>query len=396
MATKRANAEQVDGGRVELTSPPSPQDRAAFYGAAVLGLRALDARERTPRRFGADADARWTQFAGALGVGDRIDILLRDAAGTWGAAFSPSECFGFFGLADDEPFGPDWDGIDDHAAKKLLADPSGSPSLDSVAAALGVKAASVVIPPLSPSTKLVVAGGAAFVAVAKAFAENRALSWTDQVVAIADKGAFRQLAKLDVPKERFVTVPGGNTDEDTTPLVGWAGWNHLQVAEALAALYLRRRDGDWNEQDVRLSPLLAGIAERVPWLLQWHNEPSAAYGGSSPALFIRDLVADGARRLGVAIGDLHKWTPPAATRRTAVDPSEVLAALQSWKPEVDEDEDGDEEAEQPEGPTEADLASEVGVTKTLIKKALKKLEADGLVEKLSGRPARYVATGDGA
>jgi SAM-dependent methyltransferase len=202
--------------------------------------------------------------------------------------------------------------------------------------------------------------------------------------------------KLDVPKERFVTVPGGNTDEDSTPLVGWAGWNHLQVAEALAALYLRRRDEDWNEQDVRLLPLLAGIAERVPWLLQWHNEPSAAYGGSSPAIFIRDLVADGALRLGVAIGDLSKWTPPAATKRATVDPNEVLAALKSWKPEVDEDEDGDEEVEQPEGPTEADLASEVGVTKALIKKALKKLEADGLVEKLSGRPARYVATGDGA
>jgi hypothetical protein len=27
--------------------------------------------------------------------------------------------------------------------------------------------------------------------------------------------------KLDVPKERFVTIPDGNTDEDTTPLVGW-------------------------------------------------------------------------------------------------------------------------------------------------------------------------------
>ena len=36
-------------------------------------------------------------------------------------------------------------------------------------------------------------------------------------------------AKLGlVKKERFVTIPGGNTDEDTTPLVGWAGWNHLE------------------------------------------------------------------------------------------------------------------------------------------------------------------------
>jgi DNA-binding FadR family transcriptional regulator len=74
----------------------------------------------------------------------------------------------------------------------------------------------------------------------------------------------------------------------------------------------------------------------------------------------------------------------------------VLAALKRWKPESDDDEGEDEEAELPEGPTEADLASEVGVTKALIKKALKKLEADGLVEKLSGRPARYVAIGDEA
>ena len=203
--------------------------------------------------------------------------------------------------------------------------------------------------------------------------------------------------KLDVPKERFVTVPDANTDEDTTPLVGWAGWDHLQLAEALAAVYLRRRDEDWNEGDPRLVPLLAGIEERVPWLFQWHNEPSAAYGGSSPASFIRDLVADGARRLGVAIGDLHKWTPPSAAKRTTIDPSEVLAALLTWKPEIEEtaDDDGDE-TDLPEGPTEADLATEVGVTKALMKKALKKLEADGLVEKLPGRPARYLATGDEA
>ena len=40
-----------------------------------------------------------------------------------------------------------------------------------------------------------------------------------------------------------------------------------------------------------------------------------------------------------------------------------------------------------------ELASAVGVTKALVAKALKKLIGDGLVEKLSGRPARYVATG---
>ncbi|KYF55884.1 hypothetical protein BE04_43100 [Sorangium cellulosum] len=208
--------------------------------------------------------------------------------------------------------------------------------------------------------------------------------------------------KLDVPKERFVTVPGGNTDEDTTPLVGWAGWDHLQTAQALSGLYQRRKTEDgWQKN--RLVPLLAGIAERVPWLLQWHNEPSDAFGGMKLGEFFRDFVVGEAHALGIAVDftkatdDLRRWTPPAAPRRTTVDPNEVLAALQSWKPDVEEDEDDDgEDAELPEGPTDVELASAVGVTKALVAKALKKLIADGLVEKLSGRPARYVATGDQA
>ena len=110
-----------------------------------------------------------------------------------------------------------------------------------------------------------------------------------------------------------------------------------------------------------------------------------------------DFVAGEAHALGVAVGDLRKWTPPAAPKRATIDPSEVLAALVAWKPEVEEDdEDGGEDTEPPEGPTDVELASAVGVTKALVAKALKKLIADGLVEKLSGRPARYVATGDQA
>jgi hypothetical protein len=201
--------------------------------------------------------------------------------------------------------------------------------------------------------------------------------------------------KLDVPKERFVTVPGGNTDEDTTPLVGWAGWNHLQIAQALSGLYQRRKTEDGWQKD-RLVPLLAGLDERVPWLLQWHNEPASDFGGMKLGEFVRDFVAGEAHALGVAVGDLRKWTPPTALKRTTIDLAEVLAALQVWKPEAEEDEDDDGEAEAPDGPTDVEIASAVGVTKALVGKALKKLIADGHVEKLSGRPTRYVATGDQA
>ena len=201
--------------------------------------------------------------------------------------------------------------------------------------------------------------------------------------------------KLDVPKERFITISGGNTDEDTTPLVGWAGWDHLQVSQALSGLYQRRKTEDGWTKD-RLVPLLAGIDERVPWLLQWHNEIDPAYG-TKLGEFFRDFVAGEAHSLGIAVGDLRKWTPPAAQKRASLDPAEVLAALSAWEPEVEEDDDDDgEETEPPEGPTDVELASAVGATKALVARALKKLIADGLAEKLSGRPARYVATGGGA
>jgi hypothetical protein len=211
-------------------APPTDHECRAFYSAATLGLRALDARETAARRFGSDADTRWGQFAGALGAGDRLEILLRDAAGTWGAAFSPADCFAFFGLADDEPFGPDWTGIEDSVAKKLLSDSDHPPSIDSVAAALGVNVASVPVPPLTPATKLVVAGGVALVAVAKAFAADRTLSWTDQVVVVATKPSFRQLAGLAAvmvaARGRTVVLRPG---ADAAPVARAAGFAHIDA-----------------------------------------------------------------------------------------------------------------------------------------------------------------------
>lgn len=43
----------------KISALPTPEQRDALYAAAVAGLRALDARERTPRRFGSDADTGW-------------------------------------------------------------------------------------------------------------------------------------------------------------------------------------------------------------------------------------------------------------------------------------------------------------------------------------------------
>ena len=171
------------------------QQRESFYAAAVAGLRALDARERKPRRFGPDADARWSAFKGSLTDADRIDWLLRDAA-SWGAAFSPSEAFDLFGLAPDEPFGPDWQPLSAVHARRAFTDAPTSLTPAELGRVLHIQAASISVPTLTASTRLVVAGGAALIAAAQAFTSPTGLSWSDQVLAIATSPAHRQLAAL--------------------------------------------------------------------------------------------------------------------------------------------------------------------------------------------------------
>ncbi|MEV6965202.1 BREX-2 system adenine-specific DNA-methyltransferase PglX [Hamadaea sp. NPDC051192] len=99
---------------------------------------------------------------------------------------------------------------------------------------------------------------------------------------------WRNRGKLDVPKERFIAYPKMGRDGDSTELLGWAGWDHLGQARALAAVYLdRKTQGGWRAD--RLLPLLAGLAELEPWLKQWHDELTAGYPGT-PASFFTGLI----------------------------------------------------------------------------------------------------------
>ncbi|HEX5534500.1 MAG TPA: BREX-2 system adenine-specific DNA-methyltransferase PglX, partial [Actinomycetales bacterium] len=99
---------------------------------------------------------------------------------------------------------------------------------------------------------------------------------------------WRNRGKLDVPKERFISYPAAGRDGDDTELLGWAGWDHLTQAQALAAIYLdRKTQAAWPTD--RLLPLLAGLAELEPWLHQWHNGEHPAFPGP-PAQFFTDFI----------------------------------------------------------------------------------------------------------
>ena len=88
---------------------------------------------------------------------------------------------------------------------------------------------------------------------------------------------WRLRGKLDVPKERWVSYPGAEREGDPSPVIAWAGWSHLQQAQALAEYYLTAKD-TWGWPPERLTPLLAGLADLLPWLKQWHNDLNPEYG----------------------------------------------------------------------------------------------------------------------
>ena len=123
---------------------------------------------------------------------------------------------------------------------------------------------------------------------------------------------WRLRGPLDVPKERFVSYPGATLDADGTLVVTWAGYDHLQQAKALAGHYIDLKDNHgWGRE--RLMPLLAGLAELLPWLKHWHNEPDPALGDRMGNYF-DGFVQDEARAMGVTLDELRTWRPQAPVR----------------------------------------------------------------------------------
>jgi hypothetical protein len=119
---------------------------------------------------------------------------------------------------------------------------------------------------------------------------------------------WRNRGKLDVPKERFVSYPGASRDGDPTLLLGWAGWDHVAQAQALATVYLERTQAGWGKD--ALLPLLAGVAELEPWLKQWHDEPRPGFPGS-PAKFFSTFLDGQLANLGADRADLRQFREPA-------------------------------------------------------------------------------------
>jgi hypothetical protein len=119
--------------------------------------------------------------------------------------------------------------------------------------------------------------------------------------------------KLDVPKERWISFPHC-PGVDGTLMICWAGYDHLQQALAISAHYQAIKEDQGGVEDPRLIPLLACLAELLPWLKQWHSEIDPTYGMSMSDYFDGFLTEE-ARALNQTIEEIRAWQPPAATTR---------------------------------------------------------------------------------
>ena len=119
---------------------------------------------------------------------------------------------------------------------------------------------------------------------------------------------WRLRGALDVPKERFVSFPHMSRDRDPALLVGWAGWDTLELCRAVAAYCAEVTEQDgWTA--ARLTPLLAVLRENLPWLKQWHNEVDPEYDqrlGDFFETFLRSELSNH----GLTEDDLRAWVPP--------------------------------------------------------------------------------------
>ncbi|NRB41363.1 MAG: BREX-2 system adenine-specific DNA-methyltransferase PglX [Pseudomonadales bacterium] len=119
--------------------------------------------------------------------------------------------------------------------------------------------------------------------------------------------------KLDVAKERFFSLPSCEKDGDTTLVIGWAGMNHLQRAQAIAAWYLDRKEIDGWEAE-KLKPMLVALDELIPWLKQWHNEVDPEFG-ERMGDYYEAFLMDELRVLNVSRDELLSWEPPIAVKK---------------------------------------------------------------------------------
>ena len=92
-------------------------------------------------------------------------------------------------------------------------------------------------------------------------------------------------------------------------MIAWAGYNHLQLAQAISAYYVDVQERLGGRDDPRLVPLLAGVIELLPWLKQWHHDIDPEYNQRMDEVY-EGFVTEEAKGLNLTIEEIKAWEPP--------------------------------------------------------------------------------------
>ena len=129
------------------------------------------------------------------------------------------------------------------------------------------------------------------------------------------KACYRKLrGKLDVPKERWLSFPHCE-GPDGLPVIAWAGYNPLQLAQAISTYYMDVKERFGGTGDARLTPLLASLIELLPWLKQWHNAPNPDYNGLQMGNFYETFIQDEAKEMATTPEAISTWQPPTKAKK---------------------------------------------------------------------------------
>ncbi|MEU2600488.1 DUF7008 domain-containing protein [Streptomyces hirsutus] len=124
---------------------------------------------------------------------------------------------------------------------------------------------------------------------------------------------------MSIPRRGLlIACPEIGPDSDSRLMLGWAGWDCKDQAQALFELLAARttRDG-WSSE--RVVPLLAGLHEVMSWAKQWHGEYDDEWG-DVPADELEAEYENQLRKHQVGAEDLKEWRPVRKTcgRKAAV------------------------------------------------------------------------------
>ena len=86
----------------------------------------------------------------------------------------------------------------------------------------------------------------------------------------------------------------------------------MEQATALIAYYDARKREGWDAK--RLTPLLAGLDQLLPWIHQWYPEIDPEFSETAGKSY-QTLLAQDAHELGLTMDDIRNWQPPATTAR---------------------------------------------------------------------------------